>query len=238
MCLHGGTCASNDNPHGCECSNADTQIGDQEQTLFAGDYCEHPSTDICTVGEPYPGQPMYFCVNHGVCKDKVDADGAHPGCDCPADWEGHDCSIRRRHESMVLLNGRVVVFMVAAAVFMVGGLLVVAFCIRVDQDEKDQSTQCMPFRRRRRRSYLNLDDKVNIAALKGSDSGVVPYSDVPPSNRDPMIGLVPPTEDGGDSSSSSESQSYGDDDDGDDEPIVHIPERDEDNWELSEVKIV
>ena len=243
LCFHGSTCISNDDQYGCDCTQATTRIGDQEeQTYFGGKHCEHPAADICTIGEPHPLKPMYFCFNRGTCKEKVDGDAeSHPGCDCPAEWEGRDCAIRRREESGVFLNAEVLFFMAAAAIFMISGLMVVACCIRVDPDEKDESTQCMPFRRRRRRSYENSAATVNIAALKGSDYSDSPFSDIPPSNRDPMVGFIAPTptDDGVDSSSSSGSRSSEyEEDDYDDEPIVHIPERDEDNRPLYDVNII
>jgi hypothetical protein len=66
----------------CDCDDAKTE--GQLATFFAGSNCEHPINDLCltdavgsaggsvTLGQIMPGAPLYFCLNGGVCKDKVD----------------------------------------------------------------------------------------------------------------------------------------------------------------------
>lgn len=66
----------------CECDDARTE--GQLATFFAGTNCEHPINDLCvtntasqsggsvTLGQLRPGAPLYFCLNGGACKDKVD----------------------------------------------------------------------------------------------------------------------------------------------------------------------
>lgn len=66
----------------CDCDDV-TKEG-QLATFFAGTNCEHPINDLCltdeggasggsvTLGQIMPGAPLFFCLNGGVCKDKVD----------------------------------------------------------------------------------------------------------------------------------------------------------------------
>jgi hypothetical protein len=69
MCFHGSKCVKDEDDHSCDCSSADSDHS--ETGLFAGDSCEHPINDVCTVTRPGPGQPLLFCVNGGTCKSYV-----------------------------------------------------------------------------------------------------------------------------------------------------------------------
>jgi hypothetical protein len=71
VCLHGSKCKQEDDgSYGCECSSAWTV-----ELLFAGKFCQHHHTDICTpsgVPEFYNGMAIpAFCVNDGICMEAV-----------------------------------------------------------------------------------------------------------------------------------------------------------------------
>ena len=85
-CYHGGTCVETvitDTESGtsikefhCDCTTA----GDGNN-LYAGYYCQHPSTTFCSDVDE-----NLFCTNKGTCKgDPLE------GCDCPEGWTGFKC---------------------------------------------------------------------------------------------------------------------------------------------------
>jgi len=107
FCLHGSTCLydSNGEPY-CDCDDAKARIDGKLETTFGGKSCEHPASDICMVNsspenddennrnrKSSPIQPLYFCVNKGVCRGFVTASDPDPGCDCTDDWTGPHCEI-------------------------------------------------------------------------------------------------------------------------------------------------
>ena len=67
ICLHGSTCVRNGDEHLCDCLDASTDVSD----TYAGLACQHAATDICTAGDMSPGHQLAFCVNGGICKDRV-----------------------------------------------------------------------------------------------------------------------------------------------------------------------
>jgi len=97
VCLHGSKCVpdtSAESEYTCDCSEADDVIGNNGKTAFAGDSCQYHGTEICTIGDPYPGQPLFFCVNGGSCNAWVSAESSdHPGCACPENYDGPHCEI-------------------------------------------------------------------------------------------------------------------------------------------------
>lgn len=93
VCFHGSKCVSNDGVHACDCRTTDSTIADR----FAGDSCEHLSTDICVDGDLLPGQTAGFCTNGGICIDYVKPGLPHPGCSCPPFWRGSHCEIYLGH---------------------------------------------------------------------------------------------------------------------------------------------
>jgi len=70
-CLYGSTCipAGQDDGEGhkCDCVDTNSEIAD----VFAGNSCEHPVNDICTVDTIVDTTPLSFCVNGGTCKRRV-----------------------------------------------------------------------------------------------------------------------------------------------------------------------
>jgi hypothetical protein len=70
LCLHGASCTTNGDESSCDCSSTDSDLAD----VFAGAHCEHPATQVCTIGEPGPAKPLSFCVNFGTCMKNVTAD--------------------------------------------------------------------------------------------------------------------------------------------------------------------
>ena len=72
-CLHGSTCIppgeDDGEGHRCNCADTNSELAD----VFAGDSCEHPVNDICTVDTTVDTTPLSFCVNGGSCKRKVQA---------------------------------------------------------------------------------------------------------------------------------------------------------------------
>lgn len=49
--------------------------------------------DVCTTGDEYPGQPLYFCVNGGSCNAWVTKDEPDPGCTCADNYTGPHCEV-------------------------------------------------------------------------------------------------------------------------------------------------
>lgn len=97
FCLHGSKCIPDtnvDQGYSCDCSQADDITGDNNKIhVFAGDSCQYTDTDICTIGDEYPGQPLYFCVHGGSCNDWVIGNVADPGCTCPDNYTGPHCEV-------------------------------------------------------------------------------------------------------------------------------------------------
>jgi Notch-like protein len=90
VCHNGGVCIENetDGSDGsvlevtlsCDCSSAY-----DNNYLYAGEYCQFPSTKICT--ETPQGQDLQgsvFCTNHGTCN-------GDQGCICPPGFYGFSC---------------------------------------------------------------------------------------------------------------------------------------------------
>jgi hypothetical protein len=90
LCLHGGTCVTDNENHACDCSTTDSTLSG----AFGGKSCQHPANDICTIGEFSPMSSLSFCVNGGVCAKKVTAFQEHPGCSCEIGWAGPHCELR------------------------------------------------------------------------------------------------------------------------------------------------
>lgn len=97
FCLHGSKCISDttvDWGYSCDCSQADFSIGNNNDIhYFAGDSCQYTDSDICTIGNEYSGQPLYFCVNGGSCNAWVLSDEPDPGCTCPDNYIGPHCEV-------------------------------------------------------------------------------------------------------------------------------------------------
>jgi hypothetical protein len=97
FCIHGSKCIPSinfDRGYSCDCSKADDTIGDNNEVpIFVGDSCQYTDIDICTIGDEYPGQPLYFCVNGGSCNDWVMGDEPDPGCTCSDTFTGPHCEV-------------------------------------------------------------------------------------------------------------------------------------------------
>jgi hypothetical protein len=72
LCLHGASCTTNGDERSCDCSSTESEIAD----VFAGEHCEHPATQVCTIGQLGPSKPLSFCVNFGSCMKNVTSDQA------------------------------------------------------------------------------------------------------------------------------------------------------------------
>lgn len=162
-CLHGSTCVKYNDDYLCDCSKVDETIGHGDQpSVFAGDSCEHPANDICVQGDIFPTRPLYFCVNHGVCRAYVVEGDDDPGCNCPNGWEGPHCEIRSQYgitlpysadetKSVTLIS--VVTVLVVAILF-----ALVAFFLRSDHPyAKATLLNWITFRRRRTKHKLSDD---------------------------------------------------------------------------------
>jgi hypothetical protein len=86
ICLHGGTCVTttqvNQNgqsftQHHCDC----TKAGDDQGNFFAGKYCEHAATAMCSEIDW-----NLFCTQGGECKSNP-----IEGCKCPTGTAGYKC---------------------------------------------------------------------------------------------------------------------------------------------------
>jgi hypothetical protein len=159
FCLHGSSCvaseSSNKGQPTCDCSTADEHVNASSYSLFAGASCEHPATDICTVGGDPSAHPMFFCVNGGVCKNHHDAtsDSNHPGCNCVDGWSGESCEIRT--DALTLSSLPMTSNLAGILLATLGGMtvviMVVACCCHRVFAQSDESMQCLWFRRRRGR---------------------------------------------------------------------------------------
>ncbi|KAL3936431.1 MAG: hypothetical protein SGBAC_008249 [Bacillariaceae sp.] len=88
-CKHGSKCISiGENEHMCDCTAAYT-----DNTFYAGQFCEFPSTIFCTAEDHQEGRQ--FCVNDGTC-------GAldHAPCSCPKGFAGPRCATRIDNDTM------------------------------------------------------------------------------------------------------------------------------------------
>lgn len=96
VCLHGSQCIAEneggtdgaEKKYSCDCDSAFDSL-----EKYAGKFCQYTSTDICTKnGQPGMGKANFaFCVNNGICKDKVNDGEDPPGCWCPDNFYGPHC---------------------------------------------------------------------------------------------------------------------------------------------------
>jgi len=88
LCYHGGSCVETTISSGgtrttdyhCDCTTA----GDDDGNLFAGQFCQYVSSDICSATDD-----NLFCVNGGTCDDE----NPTQGCYCPHGFDGFKCDI-------------------------------------------------------------------------------------------------------------------------------------------------
>jgi len=172
VCLHGSTCIVDENGnHACDCSQADELVGENDKPLFAGDSCQYTGTDICTIGEDYPGKPLFFCVNGGRCNAQVSGGQPDPGCSCPSGFSGPHCeesvyasaSATRQNGSNVI--GMSVGIAVGALVGVLMAFVVGSRVVRRGSKSaivSDNSSSGTPFPRRRRRRAGNATGANNL----------------------------------------------------------------------------
>jgi hypothetical protein len=70
LCLHGGLCSKDGDDSSCDCRTTDSDLA----PVFAGQHCEHPATEVCTIDDSGPAKPLSFCVNFGACLKQVTSD--------------------------------------------------------------------------------------------------------------------------------------------------------------------
>ncbi|CAB9523797.1 Notch ligand involved in the mediation of Notch signaling (By similarity) [Seminavis robusta] len=87
-CDNDATCVESlleEHKYVCDCHEAYLQTG----RVYAGLSCQHVATQYCTsTGEI---SETLFCVNDGVCRNKVGVSAQHPGCECPPEYSGDHC---------------------------------------------------------------------------------------------------------------------------------------------------
>jgi hypothetical protein len=97
-CLHGSSCIHDKTTDdwSCDCPSASTSEGE----MFAGKYCQHHSTSICTSEDAGGTSLMYdptnslaFCVNDGKCTLVLENGESHQGCICPPGYSGFHCEL-------------------------------------------------------------------------------------------------------------------------------------------------
>jgi hypothetical protein len=85
-CLHGGKCTSTTHSNGsgisvtqhhCDCTDAT----DSEGSMYAGKFCEHKATALCS-----PDDFNLFCTQYGTCRSNP-----IEGCTCPRGTAGYKC---------------------------------------------------------------------------------------------------------------------------------------------------
>ena len=280
FCVNGGQCRPNPK-NGCACPSGYRgfqceislyQGQDPEDNIVAGNATENnptnfdAATDVCTLGDPRPGLPFYFCLNNGICVDKVTADMPPPGCNCTTGWSGNHCEIRTGSSSSSsppsstsssssaaasttpppsTRTGRQKLFIVLGALLLVLAIFVCIRCIRRNPEEdSDASRNCMYFRRRRHRQNRYRDDEqVNLAPRAPQDSFVMGNSELSSSTQPMIAGLtLAPDDEPGLFRDDPTSGHYHDEFspyEPDDEPRIFIgPPRDEDGHELHNVDII
>jgi hypothetical protein len=99
-CYNGGNCVTTrisrpdksvSEEYHCDCSNAITSTA-----LYAGESCEHKSTDFCSHPQVEGNlNGVLFCVNGGKCEDNP-----LEGCDCPPQWSGFSCQFETEPEDI------------------------------------------------------------------------------------------------------------------------------------------
>jgi len=97
----------------CHCEKGRTpNAGGEEAPArmpVAGRYCEHYATEVCSEDGESAGNWDWhsFCTNGGKCRKNVKANEDHAGCDCPEQWEGEFCELKKREhdgESLAVLG--------------------------------------------------------------------------------------------------------------------------------------
>lgn len=194
-CLHGSKCVEKNGKKECDCSQADETVGSLDGRPFAGDSCEHVATDICNIGgTSYPGQPLYFCTNGGICNAYVENGLENPGCKCTAEWTGPHCEVSiasfqarastaSRDDVSSIIWIVAVVLVIVLAVLVVGKRLIsVKRPNHPSDDEILEKTIPHAFPRRRRRAGFN--GSMNLAPAHRSS-----LADSPPrtSNSDAIV---------------------------------------------------
>jgi hypothetical protein len=168
VCLHGSACIIDESGrHSCDCSKADELVGGNDKPIFAGDSCQYTGTDICIIGEEYPGRPLYFCVNGGSCSDKVSANEPDPGCVCPPGYVGDHCeelsqsvSTGFRSSDAGFIGGIAAAALFASLLFISTGVFIARRRGKSTSSVNTSSTSGNPFpkRRRRRAGYVGTSN--------------------------------------------------------------------------------
>lgn len=92
VCMNGAECVPDDSDgrlkYKCDCDTVHMPFH-----KYAGDFCELKSTELCTFnGRPGTGlNKDAYCVNGGKCQGHANEHNEHPGCLCPAGFEGSHC---------------------------------------------------------------------------------------------------------------------------------------------------
>lgn len=93
-CRNGGQCVEHPDFPGmftCDCATASSEV-------YAGFSCDHMATSYCN--EDNTVDSKSFCTNNGVCRDFLDEDGFHQGCDCPDGYKGDvRCCVEMIHSA-------------------------------------------------------------------------------------------------------------------------------------------
>lgn len=194
FCLNGSKCIPNtdvDSGYSCDCSKADEVIGDNSEIhVFDGDSYHYADIDICTIGDEFPGQPLYFCVNGGSCNAWVMGDESDPGCICPDSFTGPHCEInigpgkKHRSSSKTKYPPRKIAGVIAGSLLALLVVLVtVANYIRCRKTRKDRANT----------TKKSVPDKGNLFSprrRRKAGTGISPNMKSPISNTD-----APPSRD-------------------------------------------
>ena len=197
ICLHGSKCNLDpniDRGYSCDCSKADDTVGDNEIHVFAGDSCQYTDTDICTIGDDYPGRPLYFCVNGGGCNAWVVGNELDPGCTCTDDYAGPHCEInidrssavdkKRKRASASKSNNAGMIIGTLLGLLAVLALLAIGVRFWMVRKERPAATKDIPAnrgtsfpRRRRRRSGFGGSPNLHL-----NPRSPIANTDLPPSS--------------------------------------------------------
>mmetsp|Transcript_20521 Transcript_20521/g.50345 ORF Transcript_20521/g.50345 Transcript_20521/m.50345 type:complete len:298 (+) Transcript_20521:228-1121(+) len=133
-----------DQPYVCDCEQMDNN-----PSQFVIEQCENPVDDVCEIGVKL--SQYAFCTNSGKCLELVQSGEAHPGCDCPKEFEGRHCQYKEgtapEAELMLVWNAnpeeeeddpidemvteptKILVWIVVASLSVLLALAAFAFCV-------------------------------------------------------------------------------------------------------------
>lgn len=148
-CLNGATCLLEVNPQTqvdrsyCDCSSVASL-----NRAYAGRFCQHEASVFCAIGIPLGAQQQLprhsYCANGGRCKQIVQPDEAHQGCDCSIEWTGDHCqypsgafdSQYATSAQPIILEWALITILLISATVVVGYIITLLIVHRREEQKK------------------------------------------------------------------------------------------------------